>query len=97
MENILAKINVPEELSSYIESLHYEVNSRSSLLTFAMGKGMGDTDAFKQYHDEYREFFMKYEVAKQELYDRFIRKDWDGQKVNWKLDFPTHTIFITEA
>ena len=97
MENILAKINVPEELSSYIESLHYEVNSRSSLLTFAMGKGMGDTDAFKQYHDEYREFFMKYEVAKQELYDRFIRKDWDGQKVNCKLDFPTHTIYITEA
>ena len=97
MENSLAKTNVPEELRSCIESLHYEVNSRSSLLTFAMGKGMGDTDAFKQYHDEYREFFMKYEVAKQELYDRFIRKDWDGQKVNWKLDFPTHTIYITEA
>lgn len=97
MENILAKINVPEDLSSYIESLHYEVNARSSLLTFAMSKGMGETDAFKKYHDEYREFFMKYEVAKQELYDNFIKKDWHGKNVDWSLDFGSHAIVITEA
>ena len=38
MKKVLDKIVVPEELSTYIESLDYEVQARKSLITFAMTK-----------------------------------------------------------
>ncbi len=95
-KEILDRIEIPATLNNYIESLNYEVDARKSLLTFALNKGMDNTDAFNKYHDEYREFFMKFEVAKKDLYDRYVKEKWDDQKVTWKLYYSTNTIEITK-
>ena len=96
MKNILATIEVPTNLVNYLESLHYETNCRSSLLAFMISKDMGNNPSFKEYNDEYREFFMKYEIAKQQLYNDYVKADWDGQDVNWELNFFDKKIYITE-
>lgn len=96
MKKVVDIIHIPMEMSAYIESLNYELEARKSLLTFAMGKGMGETEAFNKYHDEYREFFMKFEVAKQDMYDTYIAEKWDGKNVDWCLHYSTAEIEITE-
>lgn len=96
MKKVLDTIQVPHQLSTYIESLGYEVEARKSLITFAMEKGLTETEAFKVYHNEYREFFMKFEIAKQDLYDKYIREKWDGKNVEWHLHYSTAIIEITK-
>lgn len=96
MKKVVDVINIPAELSVYLESLNYELDARMSLLSFAMGKGMGETEAFKKYHNEYCEFFMKFEVAKQDMYDSYIAAKWDGKNVEWRLNYSTAEIEITE-
>ena len=97
MKKVLDKIVVPEELSTYIESLDYEVQARKSLITFAMTKGLVNTEAFNKCHTEYREFFMQFETAKQELYKKFVEEKWGGKNVNWTLYYSDHCIEITEG
>lgn len=97
MEKVIEQIQIPMSVSAYLESLSYEVEARKSLITFAMGKGMGETEAFQKYHDEYREFFMKFEVAKQDMYDTYIKDKWDGKNVNWRLHYNTGVVDITEV
>lgn len=96
MKKILTTIEIPVELSNYLESLHYEANCRSALLTYLIKQDVANNDSFKAYNDEYREYFMKYEIAKQELYDTYIKAEWDGKPVEWELKFPEHLIYITE-
>lgn len=44
---IIEQIKINKELCDYIESLHFEVNSRKDLLAFAMSKEFINTDSFK--------------------------------------------------
>ena len=42
---IIEQIKINKELCDYIESLHFEVNSRKDLLAFAMSKEFINTDS----------------------------------------------------
>lgn len=93
---IIEQIEINQELCDYIEALHYEVYSRKDLLTFAIGKGIVDTDSFKQYHDEYQEFYVKYETAKDELYNMYLKEKYEGKPIHWELKFNTRILNVME-
>ena len=93
---IIEQIEINKELCDYIEALHYEVYSRKDLLAFAMGKGFADTDSFKQYHDEYQEFYVKYETAKDELYNMYLKEKYEGKPIRWELKFDTRILNVME-
>jgi len=93
-KEILEVVAISESLRDYVESLYYEVNSRKDLLTFAMSKGLTDTESFKKYHEEYKDFYIKYEAAKTELFDICVKpKHYEGN-ISWNLDFATSTLTI---
>lgn len=96
MKKIVDTIQIPLELNNYIESLNYEVECRKSLLAFAMEKGLVETDSFKRYDQEYRECYMKFDIAKQDMYDKYIKDKWDGKDVNWQLSYNTGIVEISE-
>ncbi len=93
---IIEQIKINKELCDYIESLHFEVNSRKDLLAFAMSKEFINTDSFKQYHDEYQEFYIKYETAKNELYDMYLKEKYEGKPIRWELKFDTRILNVME-
>lgn len=87
------KIEIPEKLSDYIESLMYEVNARRDLLAFCVERGMDvDGEVFQRYHKQYVEFNAEYELAKKNLTEDYVAGKHPNAK--WNLDFMTHTLTV---
>ena len=88
-------VEVNAELRDYIEALNYEVESRKSLIAFALEKGLVENESFKKYHDEYKEAFIMYEEAKANLEQQFVvpllKED---EKCEWNLNFKDCIITI---
>lgn len=91
MENKI--IIIPEDTKNYVESLHYEVESRKDLLSFALSKGYKSNDSFKEYEKEYKEFFIQYEAAKKNIENMFVKKMYPNV-IKWELNFETCEITI---
>lgn len=89
------KVKITSDLRDYIESLHFEVESRKSLLSFVMEKGLVESDSFKKYHDEFKEFFIMYEQAKENLEESYVKPTLnEDEKANWELVFKDCEIII---
>jgi hypothetical protein len=82
----MTKIIVNEELCTRIEMLQYEVNSRKDIITsYLKNNENGLNPLFTEYQDKYKEYFMAYNKAKQELI-----KTYNIPKGSiWNLDFAT--------
>lgn len=77
----------------YLESLSYEVNSRKDLLNYMIQSGASpSSEAFQEYHDEYRRFFVQYEEAKSQLEQEYVRPLGEG--LRWNLDFKSRRLTI---
>lgn len=85
-----------QELVDLIESLHYEVEARKDIITFYLTNAMDtNTDSFKNYNKEYREFFVQYSTAKEILEKDFIVPKVDGAKYSrWNLDFQSKEVTV---
>lgn len=83
-------IIVDEALSTKIEALQYEVESRKEIIAQMVGGSLVvKNDQFNRYHDEYKQFFIEYNRAKQELIDAY-----NLQNYTWNLDFKTRQLTI---
>lgn len=88
-------IEISEELSNYIEGLQYESDARKDLCAYMLSQGMGDTDEFKTYHEEYISFYSQYLVAKNEITQMLNTMGY--KSASWTLDFATHTVKVRNA
>lgn len=93
----MKKVTVTDRgLIDYVESMQYEVESHKELITYAMSKeGLSDSKAFKQYMDDYKDFFIKYNMAKNKVEETYVRTVCPNP-VSWNLDFRTGELTITE-
>lgn len=83
-----------EELINFIESLHYEVNSRKELIAFMLNSNMRtDTAAYEKYNKEYKEFYVQYTEAKNKLEEMYVRTAVKNP-INWNLNFETSEVTI---
>lgn len=85
---MIRTIPVTEELCTYVEKLMHECNSRRDLCAFMIDHGMGGTEHFEKYHDDYLVKSAEYEVAKQEL----AKMAGDGKK--WRMDFDKKELVV---
>lgn len=85
-------IEIPKDLSTYIESLAYETNSRKDIIAFMIDRGMINSEGFQSYHNEYQEYYMKYELAKKEMADKYVSPEHPG--CTWTLDFQTGIVTV---
>ena len=86
-------IIVEKELVEKIEALQYEVESRKDVISQILTNGFkvsGDT--FNKYQEEYRNYFIQYNRAKQEMLD--IYKIAKGAA--WSLSFATCELTVEE-
>lgn len=90
-------VKIPEELRDYIEALHYDVKSRQDLLSFVIEKGLdSNTESFAKYHNEYKEFFVMYEEAKEDLERTYIKPLLgENQRADWELNFSESELVIS--
>jgi hypothetical protein len=78
------KIIVDKNLVERIEALQYEVESRKDIISQILANGFKTAgDAFEKYQSEYKEFFIQYNKAKQEMLDAYNIPN--GAK--WNLTF----------
>ncbi len=88
------KVKISEELRDYIQKLHYEKEARISLLLHMLSNDKFTKEKFDKIHDEYLDFFIQCEIAKNELQDIFIGQFTNGKKVPWNLIFSDCEVII---
>ena len=94
----MVKIDVPRELSGYIEGLQYDLDSLQSLLIRAAEHGVEGSEAYKAWLDEYKDAGRRLAVAKNELQTLYVQPTVkDGELVDWRLNFDESALYITEA
>lgn len=85
-----------QELINLIEGLQVEVNARKDLLAYMLQNDMvgAQTDSFDRYQQEYREFFVKLDSAKDELQKTYVLPITGTKNASWNLDFATNELTI---
>ena len=88
-------IPVHEEIVLEIEKLQYEVNARKEVIAYLINKNIDmDNTTFIKYNDEYLEYYIKYNMAKNKVEKDFVYTAVENP-INWNLDFGTKKITIT--
>lgn len=98
MDNNIIEIEIPEEVSTYIEKCHSEVNSRRDILIYLMENEDNiniSQNRIKQYEDEYQEKYNLFEKAKRTLERDYIIPVTKEKLINWSLDYFTHIVTVT--
>lgn len=95
---ITKTLNVNEETCSYMERLGREIDGSRDIIVFMIENDKNTkTDTFKQYKAEYEEAYAAYNIAKQEIQDKYIPKaliEADGNNVSWTLDYASGEMLI---
>ena len=95
------KIIVDQELTNYVERLGREVEGCKEVIAFMLENNKSiTTDAFKSYRAEYNEVKAEFDLARQDVEDKYVPqmlKDIDGANTSWNLDYASSTITITYA
>lgn len=86
------EIRIVEELKNKIEALQYEVEARKDLITYMVSNGIDcNSSTFQKYEKEYRDYFVAYNKAKQEMIDTYL----NGMNYkSWTLDFHTAILHV---
>lgn len=83
-------VRIPEDVRDDIQALQFEVESRKDLLAHMINTGVDTTsDGFKRYEKEYQEFFVKYNIAKEDMQNKILKPAIQGTLLSWNLDFST--------
>ena len=92
------EIFVGEELTNYVERLSREVEGSKEVIAFMLENNKNiASDSFKAYKKEYDEVKAEFDIARQEVQDKFVPKaliDFDGNNTSWELDYATQVITI---
>lgn len=95
MDNKVQKIKIDEDITTKIEALQYEIDTRKDVIAFMIASDMNmETDAFKKYSKELTEFKVQYEEAKRVIEEDYVIPAMEGKKCTWSLDFYTSEVSI---
>lgn len=87
----MEKIKISEDLSTYIERLHYETNALQDLISRM--KNEDDEGLNNFWLNKYIETYKEYSLAKQELEKQYIIPIY-GNNTKWVLNFEDNEVTI---
>lgn len=91
-------IQIPQELSEYLELLNYETNALQDLLVrMAMFNFTVEVPSeLKNYWtDKYIEIYTEYEIAKKELEKKYVQPTLkENETVRWNLNFDSCEVVV---
>ena len=85
-----------QDFITTLEALNYEVESRKEIIAFMLGSDYVNSEAFEKYQQQYQDFFIKYQLAKQQLEDTYVKPLNLPGKIEWNLNFGTGELTIYE-
>jgi hypothetical protein len=89
----LLTIEDQEHIIDALERASYEVTCRENLLNHMIRNDLKDTDAYKEYWEEYLYFTKAYEVLKKNFQLNYVQKHaGENFKGRWEVDFFTKEI-----
>ena len=94
------QIRIDDKLVDYIEALPYERDRPNEIVAFMLSHDYDThTPAFRQWDKDSQEAYVKYQEAKNELEEKYVRSrpEFRDNKVNWNLDFATKTLTAEAA
>ena len=92
-------IEVNSEVTEYMERLSYEIACRSDIISMLIEKHRDDasileSEAFKAYSEQLSAVWAENELAKRELQETVIPKEFRNHIYEWSLDFRTSELTI---
>lgn len=90
------KINIPIEIKNLIQKFDIEANSRKEIIEYVLLNNIDITNKhFQQYQEDYEKRLYEFNIAKQELTNKYILPELKkNSKYNWKLDYTTSVLTI---
>lgn len=87
---------IPSEQVKIIEKLDFQVKGREFIIKNMLSGGTKfDNKIFKQYHDEYIDYFTQFEIAKNMINDKYIPEELNEDGSNWSLNYANCILTIT--
>lgn len=89
-------ITISEADRDEVQRFAIETESRQNLISFMLSNGMDtNTEQFRRYQAEYSDFFYRYDKAKNDITEKYVRPVVDNlDNVNWNLDFDSCELTI---
>lgn len=90
------KINIPIEIKNLIQKFDIEANSRKEIIEYVLLNNINITNEhFQQYQQDYEKRLYEFNIAKQELVNKYILpKLKENTKYNWNLDYTTSILTV---
>ena len=90
MTNYILKLD--EKSLSYIERYYYDYVVKRDNISFLLKENINDKEflsstIFKYYEDAEREAFKRYDLARQEFYNKVIPEHFKQHNISWTVDF----------
>ncbi len=90
------RIRLDETFCNELQSLMYQVQCRAQIVKDILtGNVVVDGEMFKNYHAEYQEYFMYYELKKANMLETYVPDDMKNW--NWNVDFSRQELILTKA
>lgn len=93
-------LSIPEKYTNdvnKIQKMHYEVNGRKNIIVYMLDSDMKNQPVFNEMWEEYLNYLMKYDAAKQEFTSVCVNKLMEEQNVSgqtWNIDFDKNELTI---
>ena len=102
MRNEKASIKIDPEIMDQLQRTHYDVQTRQTIIATLMENHAMDNDAsvmesaaFKSYHKELEEAFVRLELLKSAITEEFIPQEFrETSNARWEADFASGELVI---
>lgn len=91
----MLKIQIPEDVSTYLERLNYEQIGLRNLVAH-MERSKSPDEKFCRVMREYRQISAEYEMAKEALCTLFVPQDYKSSGYSYKLIYDTGILYVGE-
>lgn len=99
----MRKLEIPinTEVVGYLERCNAEYETMKDNVAFIIENNIDncsiiDSPTFKYYQDRQIEAKITYDIAKNELQERFIPQALKHHQIQWELDFRTNILTVTQ-
>ena len=89
----MLRIEIPEDVTTYLERLHYEQLGLRNLVAH-MERSKSPDEKFCRVMREYRQTSAEYELAKDTIRETYIPKDYQTDEYSFKLVYDTSILYI---
>lgn len=91
------RIKIDENLSNELQTIHYEINARKSVIAYMVEAKINNSEGFKQYHKDFNALNVEYEKLKSIVAQKYLPDEYKEKNFIWQMDFDACEFVILEV